>query len=116
MEPRSVDSRFLQANERTMLAWLRTGLGFLGFGLLLARGALEEVGRAPADAATLRLAGVLLMVLGPTCALLGAYRYHRVHQALLAREDVRLGTGPAIALALLAATFGIVLTWLAAAG
>jgi len=31
------DSRILQANERTLLAWLRTGLALITFGFVLAR-------------------------------------------------------------------------------
>jgi putative membrane protein len=31
------DSRLLQANERTLLAWVRTGLTLVGFGFVLAR-------------------------------------------------------------------------------
>lgn len=107
-----VDSRFVQANERTLLAWIRTGLGLLGFGLVLERGLLEEVAGAPDDAPILRIGGLLLMMLGPACTLLGAYRYHRVHQALLAHEEVRLGEGPAIAVAIVVAVLGLALTTL----
>jgi putative membrane protein len=32
-----MDSRVLQANERTLLAWLRTGLSSVTFGFVLAR-------------------------------------------------------------------------------
>ena len=31
------DLRFLQANERTLLAWLRTALALMGFGFVVAR-------------------------------------------------------------------------------
>jgi putative membrane protein len=33
----TVDSRLLQANERTLLAWVRTGLALLTFGFLIER-------------------------------------------------------------------------------
>lgn len=32
-----VDSRLLQANERTLLAWLRTGMALVAFGFVVAR-------------------------------------------------------------------------------
>lgn len=105
-----VDSRFLQANERTLLAWIRTGLGFLGFGLVLERGLLEGLAGAEENTNVLRIAGLLLMTLGPASTLLGVYRYHRVHQALVAHEDVRLGAGPAIAVAIVVSVFGLALT------
>jgi uncharacterized membrane protein YidH (DUF202 family) len=31
------DSRFVQANERTLLAWIRTGLALVTFGFVIAR-------------------------------------------------------------------------------
>ncbi|GAB4203279.1 MAG: hypothetical protein OHK0013_17270 [Sandaracinaceae bacterium] len=105
-----VDSRFLQANERTLLAWIRMGLGFLGFGLVLERGLLAGMAGPPDDSPVLRIAGLLLMMLGPVSTLLGVYRYHRVHQALVAHEDVRLGAGPAIAVAIVVSVFGLALT------
>jgi putative membrane protein len=33
----SVDPRLLQANERTMLAWIRTGIALITFGFVIAR-------------------------------------------------------------------------------
>lgn len=35
--PTRTDPRLLQANERTMLAWLRTGLALMTFGFVIAR-------------------------------------------------------------------------------
>jgi putative membrane protein len=31
------DPRVVQANERTLLAWLRTGIGLMAFGFVVAR-------------------------------------------------------------------------------
>ncbi len=35
--PFQVDSRLVQANERTLLAWIRTGIALMTFGFVLAR-------------------------------------------------------------------------------
>lgn len=35
--PGKTDPRLLQANERTMLAWIRTGLALMTFGFVIAR-------------------------------------------------------------------------------
>jgi putative membrane protein len=43
------DSRMLQANERTLLAWLRTGLTLVAFGFVLARVDAWLHGIAPPD-------------------------------------------------------------------
>jgi putative membrane protein len=36
-QPSKVDPRILFANERTLLAWIRTGLALTGFGFVVAR-------------------------------------------------------------------------------
>ncbi len=35
--PDRMDPRIAQANERTLLAWLRTGIGLMAFGFVVAR-------------------------------------------------------------------------------
>ncbi|NVB37417.1 DUF202 domain-containing protein [Pseudenhygromyxa sp. WMMC2535] len=78
------DSRFFQANERTLLAWLRTGLGLSAFGFAVAKsGALIRV-LAPGTAEHPLNAwlGVALVLAGVMAMSVGLLRYHRVHSAL----------------------------------
>lgn len=69
------------ANERTLLAWIRTALTVIGMGFLVDRLALESEPSALAS-----LAGVGLVVLGGIVALAGAYSY------LAARREMVTGT------------------------
>jgi putative membrane protein len=76
------------ANERTLLAWIRTALTVIGLGFLIDRLAAEgEPGRIEA------LAGIGLVLLGGVLALAGAYSY------LHARRELSTGTyRPAVGL------------------
>lgn len=87
--------RLHQANERTMLAWIRTGIALMAFGFAIARFGLflrelATVGAVTAKASgtlgTARL-GTLLVVLGMVTNLVGTLRYGRVRHAIL-RGDV----------------------------
>ncbi|MEG4961359.1 MULTISPECIES: DUF202 domain-containing protein [unclassified Microcoleus] len=76
-----------QANERTFLAWLRTSIGLIGFGLAIARFSLflrqfqatvtqQEVSSPPFfNSETL---GLSLVVFGIAVIPLAAWRYNRV--------------------------------------
>jgi putative membrane protein len=76
-----------QANERTFLAWLRTSIGLIGFGLAIARFSLflrqfqatvtqQEVSSPPFfNSETL---GISLVVFGIAVIPLAAWRYNRV--------------------------------------
>jgi putative membrane protein len=62
------DPRFTFANERTFLAWIRTGLGFLAAGV-----AIAAVARLTARLGLeVRLASAILVVCGLACAV-GAF-------------------------------------------
>ena len=76
-----------QANERTFLAWLRTSIGLIGFGLAIARFSLflrqfqatvthQEVASPPFfNSETL---GLSLVIFGIAVIPLAAWRYNRV--------------------------------------
>jgi putative membrane protein len=63
------DPRFTFANERTFLAWIRTGLGFLAAGVAIA----AVAGLNQRLSLEVRLASLLLVLCGLSCAV-GAWR------------------------------------------
>ncbi|MFO7291593.1 MAG: DUF202 domain-containing protein [Actinomycetes bacterium] len=86
------DPRFTLANERTLLAWIRTAVGFAaaGGGILLAREALGEW--AP-QAAAVAFAVALVVAVGATV------RWARMERALRLGEPL---PGPTLAMLLVA--------------
>jgi putative membrane protein len=106
------------AAERTLLAWLRTGLGLMGFGFVVARFGLflrelEAVRQAPGTHhgtnASLWI-GVALVGLGVLVSLLAA----RQHSAVLRRLDRAEPYRPprwslGIVVALVLATLGLLI-------
>ena len=87
-EPEPPTVRDHLANERTLLAWIRTALTVIGLGFIVDRLAVGgEAGRLEA------LAGIGLVILGGAVAVAGAYSY------LSARRELTAGTyRPAVAL------------------
>jgi putative membrane protein len=87
--------RLHQANERTMLAWIRTGIALMAFGFAIARFGvfLREV--ASAGQASVHLqhgvgsawVGAVLVGLGMVANLLATVRYARIRLAI-ERGDV----------------------------
>jgi inner membrane protein YidH len=93
--PRSVygrgsepDPRFSFANERTFLAWIRTGLGFLAAGVGIAAVARLSTGLT----LEIRVASVLLIVCGLGCAIGAWTRWVRSERAM--RENRPLPSSP----------------------
>ena len=95
-QDRDVDARFLLANERTVLAWIRTSLTLLAVG-----GGLVQFGD---EFAGHRLLAVLLLITGTATAAAGAVRYVRADRALRAHRLPEVGRAPH----LLALTVGLV--------
>lgn len=77
-----VDYRFLLANERTFLAWLRTALSLHVAGL----GVLQFLTNG--QDAVRYLLGVGLVLAGSYVGLTGYLRYHRNERAIRAGEDL----------------------------
>jgi putative membrane protein len=72
--PEQPDVRFILANERTLLAWIRTALALQAGGL----GVLQFItGLAPR-----RAVGIALLVLGAGAAIAGYRRYRATDRAL----------------------------------
>lgn len=74
-----VDTRFALANERTLLAWVRTALALLASGA-----AVQKLSDLPGRGGL----AVFLCLVGIGAALAGGARYHRTEAAL------RRGQGP----------------------
>ena len=72
------DPRFSFANERTFLAWIRTGLGFLAAGV-----AIEALTRfGPQLGLEVRIASVVLILCSLACALGAWRRWYAAEQAM----------------------------------
>ena len=75
-------SREHQANERTYLAWIRTGIAMMGFGAVIAR--LRFEGAVPSAPRLLHAAqlGVLFAGAGVVTVVLAIWRYYVVRRML----------------------------------
>jgi putative membrane protein len=111
--PAQPDLRDLQANERTLLAWVRTGITLMAFGFVVARlGVFLRV----ADPGTRHqvgfslFIGATLVVLGSVSNVVAAYRYTRVRAALLASRPPQPGLVAGLTLALALALIGAILS------
>lgn len=113
MEPNNDDERVRDhlANERTYLAWLRTGIATMGFGVVIAKlrylfppNALTPPSRGIIHASNL---GLLFTVIGLLTVVLSARRYLIVQRQIRARQYqasgdfVLLFAGVVVALGLL---------------
>jgi putative membrane protein len=81
--------RIHQANERTLLAWVRTALGLMGFGFAIARFGLfvrqlasAENATAPTRSVGSSWVGVVLVALGMLVSVVATLRYGRLRQAI----------------------------------
>jgi putative membrane protein len=101
------DPRTLQANERTLLAWLRTGVSLITFGFFIARLGLWL--RFQTDSASpprSTLVGGALVLMGAITETIGLVRYVRVRRALLAHRPVPIGATEVVALTVVVALLG----------
>lgn len=109
--------RLHQANERTMLAWIRTGIALMAFGFAIERVALftlQLAAFAPVQPTAQNLdstwVGLLLIGLGMLANLLATIRYGRVRRAIQ-RGDVGAPSAAAVyALGVLATLIGLAMT------
>lgn len=110
----------LFAAERTLLAWVRTGLTIMAFSFVVARFGLflrlltaqqpGGVAHPPERFDVANVVGIALVLVGTGCMILGAVQ-PRSHVSTLAPADMPPLHGPIypIALALVLAGFGLVL-------
>jgi putative membrane protein len=83
-----VDARFLLANERTFLAWVRTALAVLIGGI-----ALTQLGH---DSSAQDGIGMAVVVLGGFMALVGYLRFHAADRAIRRGDLPEVGREPFI--------------------
>lgn len=105
-----VDLRILQANERTFLAWIRTGLALMAFGFVVARLALWlrlEVHHGTGGV-SLWLGAVVIGV-GAGCQAIGAIRFVAARRAILSSRPIEPGAVAPVVVALLVALVGVAL-------
>jgi putative membrane protein len=105
-----IDPRNLQANERTLLAWVRTGLALMAFGFVIARLSLWLRPEAPADRGGFSLVvGSVMVGLGAACQIIGTARFLTNRRALLAGRPIEPGAAGPVAVALLVAAVAAML-------
>src|SRR5580698_11295113 len=102
------DARYTFANERTFLAWTRTGLAFIVAGL----GIVQLLPPFPGVPWGRHLLGVPLIVLGAVIAVVGYFQWTANQRALRRGQPLRRSPVPpilAVAITFLAIVTGVVL-------
>jgi putative membrane protein len=112
------DPRVFFAAERTLLAWVRTGLGLIGMGFVVAKFGLffrllhPEVGTS-ADHGWAIPVGVVLALLGSLASGVAAWQHRRFYRTLPANEMPQDYRGePGLVLGFGSAIIGFVLSGL----
>jgi putative membrane protein len=82
-----VDARFLLANERTLLAWVRTSLTLLAAGVGTLQLIADEWRTGP---------GLGLLLLGAVAAFVGLARYRSADSAIRRGQLPPVGRGPTL--------------------
>jgi len=88
------DPRFTLANERTLLAWLRTALA-----LVMAGVAVVGLSELITPAWLVEVLAILAFVGGGTTALAGYVQWQRVERAMRRNEPLPSGVGTVVVLA-----------------
>ena len=81
------DIRFLLANERTLLAWVRTSIGFIAGGI-----ALTQLHHSTGH----NVFGIVVVLFGALMAFIGYHRYMVADRSIRKNRLPKRGTGPAI--------------------
>ncbi|HVY47277.1 MAG TPA: DUF202 domain-containing protein, partial [Minicystis sp.] len=97
--------RWIEANERTFLAWVRMGITLMTFGFLLAR--LRARGAPPSSETV--LAGALLLAAGVAANLVAAARFWQMHRTLESGGSPRAHPGFTVSIALANGAVGLLI-------
>lgn len=105
------DAAAIQANERTLLAWIRTGLALTTFGFVIARlGAwmrvLGDAGHRIPGAAWI---GAVFVLMGAVLDAIGISRYVLFHRSFMRREPVPTNVTAVLVIATAIALLGALL-------
>ena len=111
------DPRVFFAAERTLLAWVRTGLTVMAFGFVVARFGLflrllsvEKTGQPPGGHDLSNPIGIALVLIGVACMALGAIQHRRFVATLPPIDVPRTSSGAfPLVLALMLGALGLVL-------
>lgn len=95
-----MDARFTLAAERTLLAWIRTSLGFLAGGV-----AIVYIAPDVTDTVVETSLGLVMIAVGCAVTLIGGYRWRKVTRALQYGDPM---PGPSAVLFLVAAIVVVV--------
>ena len=112
-----MDPRVAQANERTLLAWLRTGIGLMAFGFVIARSGSwvsALAGHAATEGGAFAWIGIAVVALGTVFSVLAGVEYARIRRAILEGRPVATRGSLALLLAALVALAGMVMAALLA--
>ncbi len=109
-----VDPRLLQANERTLLAWVRTSIALMTFGFVIARLGVwlraidaRGAGSAVPEAGTAWVGG-LFVALGVVADAIAVARYAAARRAIKEGREIPDDPFP-IVLAVLVTVFGTII-------
>jgi putative membrane protein len=115
LQTRIKNRRVHMANERTFLAWIRTSLGIMGFGILiekvLAAGAnsqLDELIGPSVRSKAMPWLGVTLVILGAISGVLAAYRFMKAEKEII-EDTYRPSIATDMLVALMIAVVGILI-------
>jgi putative membrane protein len=78
-----VDYRFLLANERTFLAWMRTALGLIAGGV-----ALDQFVQPETGSAAVAVVSLAAIAIGAMLAIVGTVRWSRTDTAMRAGTPI----------------------------
>lgn len=105
------DAAAIQANERTLLAWIRTGLSLITFGFVIARLGvwIRIVGDAGKGIPGSAWLGAVFVLMGATLDAIGITRYVHFHRAFVRRQPVPTNVTAVLTIAAAIAMLGALL-------